>query len=203
LGADVLYFTRAKALGVVFLCGLGILLSLPNLAPRPAWLPGFVPWNQVELGLDLRGGSYLLLQIDFSAVEKQDLNSLVDQVRQTMRGAALGYTGLHADVPNNQVVLHLLNAGDAPAAMAALNKLITYAPGATSPNIAISQAPDGSVDISIPHQALVDRETQAVAQSITIIQRRIDGSGVLNHPSRARVRTRSWCSSPESPTPSG
>ncbi len=181
----MLYFTRAKALGILLLCGLGVLLSLPNLAPKPAWLPGFVPWNQVELGLDLRGGSYLLLQIDFSAVEQQDLNSLVDQVRQTMRGVSLGYTGLHADVPNNQVVLHLLNASDAPAAMAALDKLITYAPGATAPNVAIAQGPDGSVDISIPHQALVDRETQAVAQSITIIQRRIDGSGVLN-PSIAR-----------------
>jgi preprotein translocase subunit SecD/SecD/SecF fusion protein len=181
----VLYFTRAKALGILLLCLAGILLSLPNLAPKPGWVPGFVPWNQVHLGLDLRGGSYLLLQIDFSAVEQQDLNALVDQVRQTMRGAALGYTGLHADVPNHQVVLHLLNAGDAPAAMAALNKLITFAPGATAPNVAIAQAPDGSVEISIPRQALVERETQAVAQSITIIQRRIDGSGVLN-PSIAR-----------------
>jgi preprotein translocase subunit SecD/SecD/SecF fusion protein len=181
----VLYFTRAKTLGVLLLCGLGILLSLPNLAPRPAWLPGFMPWNQVHLGLDLRGGSYLLLQIDFSAVEKQDLNSLVDQARQAMRGAALGYTGLHADVPDNQVVLHLLNATDAPTALAALNKLVVYAPGAAYPNIAINQAADGSINLSIPRQAQAARETQAVEQSITIIQRRIDGSGVLN-PSIAR-----------------
>jgi preprotein translocase subunit SecD/SecD/SecF fusion protein len=169
----------------MLLCGLGILLSLPNLGPRPAFLPGFVPWGQVHLGLDLRGGSYLLLQIDFAAVEQQDLNSLVDEVRQTMRTAGLGYTGLHADAPNAQVALHLLNPSDAPAVTAALDKLITYMPGASGPNIAISQTSDGSINIAIPKQAQAARESQAIEQSITIIQRRIDGSGVLN-PSIAR-----------------
>jgi preprotein translocase subunit SecD/SecD/SecF fusion protein len=169
----------------MLLCVLGVLLSLPNLSPRPAWLPGFVPWNQVHLGLDLRGGSYLLLQIDFSAVEKQDLNALVDQTRQAMRGAQLGYTGLHPDVADNQVVVSLLHASDAPAALAALDKLITYSPDATGPNITVSQADAQSIDVSIPRAALAQRESQAVQQSITIIQRRIDGSGVLN-PSIAR-----------------
>jgi preprotein translocase subunit SecD/SecD/SecF fusion protein len=172
----------------VLLCGLGILLGLPNLGARPAFLPSFVPWNQVHLGLDLRGGSYLLLQLDFSAVEKQDLDSLVDQVRQSMRGAGLGYTGLHADPANHQVVVHLLNASDSQAALAALNKLITYAPDGSTPNLAIAQAGDGSIDVSIPRAALAQREAQAVEQSITIIQRRIDGSGVLN-PSIARQGT--------------
>jgi protein-export membrane protein SecD len=177
---SMLYFTRAKTLGIALLCGLGILLSLPNLAPRPAFLPGFVPWNQVHLGLDLRGGSYLLLQIDFSAVEKQDLNSLVDQARQAMRGAGLGYTGLRPNPANHQVLLHLLNQSDAPAAQTALNKLINYAPGAAGPNLAITTTPDGAIALTIPHQALIARQSQALTQSITIIQRRIDGSGVLN-----------------------
>jgi protein-export membrane protein SecD len=184
----VLYFSRAKTLGIMLLCGLGILLSLPNLTARPAFLPGFIPWNQVHLGLDLRGGSYLLLQLDFAAVEKQDLNALVDQVRQSMRTANLGYTGLHADVPNNQVVVHLLNASDSQAAMAALNPLITYAPNSGTPNVAISNAGNGIINVSIPHPALVQRQADAVQQSITIIQRRIDGSGVLN-PTIARQGT--------------
>ncbi len=184
----MLYFTRAKTFGILLLCGLGFLLSLPSLVQKPSFLPSFVPWNQVHLGLDLRGGSYLLLQIDFSAVEKQDLNGLVDEVRQTMRTAGLGYTGLRADLANNKVVLNPLNASDTPAVMAALNKLVTYAPNASSPNVAISQRPGGSIDISIPRQTLIARESQAVDQSITIIQRRIDGSGVLN-PTIARQGT--------------
>ena len=173
----MLYFTRAKTYGILLLCALGLLLSLPNSSPRPSFLPSFIPWNQVHLGLDLRGGSYLLLQIDFSAVEKQDLNALVDEVRQSMRGAGLFYTGLHADPANNQVVLNLLNQSDWPAAQTALDKLISFAPGAAAPNVTVGQTPSGAVAVAIPRAALLLRETQAVEQSITIIQRRIDGSG--------------------------
>jgi protein-export membrane protein SecD len=175
-----LYFTRARTNAILLLCALGILLSLPNLAPRPKFLPSFVPWTQVHLGLDLRGGSYLLLQIDFNAVVTQDLNSLVDEARQAMRGAGLGYTGLHAEPANHQVVLHLLSPSDAPAAQAALAKLITVGTGNAGPNIALNITSDGSVSLSIPQAALIARKSQALDQSITIIQRRIDGSGVLN-----------------------
>ena len=49
-----------------------------------------------------------------------------------------------------------------------------------TPNLAVSQ-PRGTIAyLTIPHPALVARKSQAVEQSITIIQRRIDGSGVLN-----------------------
>jgi preprotein translocase subunit SecD/SecD/SecF fusion protein len=184
----LLYFTRAKTFGIALLCALGIILSLPNLAPRPAFLPDFIPWNQVHLGLDLRGGSYLLLQLDFGAVETQDLNNLLDEARQAMRGANLGYLNLRADPSLNRVTLHLLNAGDVPAAQAALGKLVTYAPNAGGPNLDVDVSGDGSVALTIPHAAEVARESQAVQQSITIIQRRIDGSGVLN-PSIARQGT--------------
>lgn len=172
----MLYFTRAKIFGILGICLAGLLLSLPNFIP----LPGFVPLNRVQLGLDLRGGSYLLLNIDFSAVEQQDLASLVDQARQTLHDAGLGYTGLHPDLAGNQVRVDLLNAQEAPAALAALQKLVTYAPGAATPNVAVSQAGPASISLAIPRQTLIARESQAVQQSITIIQRRIDGSGVLN-----------------------
>jgi preprotein translocase subunit SecD/SecD/SecF fusion protein len=184
----MLYFTRARTIGILLVCAIAIVLSLPNLAPRPKFLPSFIPWTQVHLGLDLRGGSYLLLQLDFDAVVQQDLNTLVDETRQAMRGAGLGYTGLHADPANKRVVLQLLSPGDAPAAQAALAKLITYGTGNAGPSVAIGIGADGSVSVTIPQAALIARESQAVDQSITIIQRRIDGSGVIN-PQIARQGT--------------
>jgi protein-export membrane protein SecD len=183
----VLYFTRAKSLGILLICVLGILLSLPNLAARPGGLPGFLPWPQVHLGLDLRGGSYLLLQIDFQAVEKQELNSLLDQARQTMRGAGLGYTGLRVNQAEHRVEIDLLNAGDAQAAQTALAKLVTYAPNTGQAELAVSVS-GATAYLTIPQAALAARRSQAVEQSITIIQRRIDGSGVLN-PTIARQGT--------------
>ncbi len=175
----MLYFSRAKIFGILLLCGLGVLLSLPNLWSRPAFWPGILPWTQVHLGLDLRGGSYLLLQIDTDAIKKQDLNTLLDQTRQTLRAAKLGYTDLHVDLPNHQVLLHpLSDQGD--AAMKALQKLISYAPGANSPSVAVSQTTAGAIAITIPRATLAARDSQAITQAITIIQRRIDGTGVLN-----------------------
>ncbi len=175
----MLYFSRAKTFMILLLCGLGLLLSLPNLAPRPGWWPGAAPWPQVHLGLDLSGGSYLLLQIDTSAIAKQDLNSLVDEARQTLRTAGLGYTGLRVDTAKGQVLVRPLD-GQATQAMAALQKLITYAPGAASPSVSLSSTPDGAIAIAIPPATQTARNSQAVGQAITIIQRRIDGSGVLN-----------------------
>ncbi len=175
----MLYFSRAKTFGILLLCGLGILLSLPNLWARPGWLPGFMPWNQVHLGLDLKGGSYLLLQIDTNAIQKQDLDSLVGQARQTLVKAGLGYKDLHADLNTHQVTLTPLD-GQAQQALAALQGLITYPPGSATPSLAVTQLQDGSISLAIPAQAQVQRDTQAVDQAITIIQRRIDGSGVLN-----------------------
>ena len=181
----MLYFSRAKTLLVLLVCGLGLLLSLPNIAPRPAWWPG--PWPQVHLGLDLSGGSYLLLQIDTGAIVTQDLNTLVDEARQTLRTAGLGYTGLHADMAQGAVLVRPLE-GQSAQAMTALQKLITYAPGATSPSVTLSATPDGAIAIAIPPATQAARNSQAVGQAITIIQRRIDGSGVLN-PSIARQGT--------------
>ena len=133
----------------------------------------------MHLGLDLRGGSYLLLQIDFQAVEKQELNSLLDQARQTMRGAGLGYTGLRVNLAEHRVEIDLLNAGDAQAAQTALAKLVTYAPDTGQAALAVSVS-GATAYLTIPQAALAARRSQAVEQSITIIQRRIDGSGVLN-----------------------
>ena len=77
----MMYFSRAKATLIVGLCLLGVLLCLPNLSRSPnAWLP----WRQVHLGLDLQGGSYLLMQVDMSAVTKERLNGLVDSARQAL-----------------------------------------------------------------------------------------------------------------------
>ncbi len=55
----MLYFSRLKAAAILGACLLGVLLCLPNLWAAPnSWLP----WRQIHLGLDLRGGSYLLMQ---------------------------------------------------------------------------------------------------------------------------------------------
>src|ERR1700746_3165748 len=92
----MLYFENWKIALICAVCALGVLLSLPNLF-SPSFLaqvPSWLPHKQVALGLDLRGGSYLLLEVDVAAAQRERLNSITDSVRNALRDANIGYTGL-------------------------------------------------------------------------------------------------------------
>src|SRR5437899_12680787 len=92
----MLYFAQWKVLLICAVCALGVLFSVPNLfTPQQlAFLPKYIPHKQVALGLDLRGGSYLLLQVDVAAAQHERLNGIVDGVRNVLRDAKIGYTAL-------------------------------------------------------------------------------------------------------------
>ena len=82
----MLYFAQWKVLLICGICLLGVLFSLPNVftPAQLAWLPASIPHKQVNLGLDLRGGSYLLLEVDVAAAQTEQLNSIIDNVRDAL-----------------------------------------------------------------------------------------------------------------------
>src|SRR6266567_7395187 len=100
----MLYFASWKVLLICAICAFGVLASLPNLftPAQLAYVPAFIPHKQVALGLDLRGGSYLLLEVDVAAAQRDHLNTIVDSVRNALRDAKIGYTGL--DVEGDAIV---------------------------------------------------------------------------------------------------
>src|SRR5947208_11515784 len=132
----MLYFDSWKIALICAVCALGVLLSLPNFF-SPAWLaalPNFVPHKQVALGLDLRGGSYLLLEVDVAAAQRERLNSLIDNVRNALRDANIGYTGLN--VEGDAIVFTIREPDRLEAARQALRKI--------DPDLIVEIAPDGS-----------------------------------------------------------
>src|SRR5438309_6925523 len=95
----MLYFASWKVLLICAVCALGVIATIPSLftPTQLAHLPSFIPHRQVALGLDLRGGSYLLLEVDVAAAQRDHLNTIVDSVRNTLRDAKIGYTGLNVE----------------------------------------------------------------------------------------------------------
>src|SRR6478609_5291836 len=91
----MLYFANWKVILICAVCAAGVVLSIPNLFTEQqiAGLPSWVPHRQVALGLDLRGGSYLLLEVDVAAAQTDHLNAITDSVRNALRDAKIGYTG--------------------------------------------------------------------------------------------------------------
>jgi preprotein translocase subunit SecD len=153
----MLYFTRLKSLLIVLVCALGVALAIPNLFTRPA---AWIPWPQIHLGLDLRGGSYLLMQVDMQAVVKQDLTDLTDEVRSTLFKAHIGYTNLGANPASKQVSFTLLDPNDAPKAKTLLDKLITPVSAANgAPDLVVAIARSGAATLTLLAPRL-DRQSQ-------------------------------------------
>ncbi|HEX3864119.1 MAG TPA: protein translocase subunit SecD [Stellaceae bacterium] len=165
----MLYFANWKVLLICGICALGVLLSLPNLfsAGQLTHLPRFIPHKQVALGLDLRGGSYLLLEVDVAGAEREHLNSVIENVRNALRDAKIGYTGLN--VENDAIVFTVRDAEQIDAAKQALLKV--------DPELSVDIGSDGAGTMKFGTVATENRRRQAVDQSIEIIRRRIDETG--------------------------
>ena len=175
----MLYFARWKVAAILGVILLGVLLTLPNLFPR-ASIPSWLPARQISLGLDLRGGSYLLLEVDTAAVVKERLESLADATRTRLRQANVGYVNLATQPDERRLTFRLRDAGQSEAALAALRELanpVAIGGGATAPDIEIAATPDGVVNATISEAALRARASGAVEQSVEIVRRRIDESG--------------------------
>src|SRR3984893_11345695 len=90
----MLYFTRWRALGIILIALVVCLCAVPNFFPEST-VKGWPLWAQrrLVLGLDLQGGSYLLLELDSNYIRKEKLDQIRDDVRRTLRDARIGYTG--------------------------------------------------------------------------------------------------------------
>src|ERR1700728_4282095 len=142
----MMYFSRMKAAVILGVCLLGFLLGIPNLFPAPAaWLP----WRTVHLGLDLRGGSYLLLEVDMNAVVKERLDSLLDGVRQALLPTQIFYQTLEAQPDQQLFLLRLCDATKTEAAVEAIQPLISRDQSVGAPVITIGSSADGTITMPL------------------------------------------------------
>ena len=172
-----MYFSRLKAAAILGVCLLGLLVSLPNVLPAPA---AWMPWRTVHLGLDLKGGSYLLMEVDMKAVIKERLDGLVDAVRQALRPGAIFYQTLDAQPDQNRVVLRLRDQSKADAAVAAVRPLIQPEGPNNTPDLDIATAADGAITLTAFAGGSARAKAPRLQQSIEIVRRRIDETGVVD-----------------------
>src|SRR5687767_14938712 len=79
--------SRAQLWSALIVCFLAIALALPNALPKRVAddIPRWLPHQQFNLGLDLQGGAYLLLEADLQPVLRDHVADLRNQLRQSMR----------------------------------------------------------------------------------------------------------------------
>lgn len=163
----MLDFPRWKQLIVWLVCGFFALAALPNVLPPAA--TKYLPFKQtVPLGLDLRGGSYLLLQVDSATYLREHMAGVRDGLREELRKAKVGYLDLRAgaDVVSFKIRQDTVGEG------VDLKKLYRR----VDPDLTIDT--DGAVTrLSYSEQTLKKIRARLIEQSIEIVDRRVNEAG--------------------------
>jgi preprotein translocase subunit SecD len=178
----MLFISRWKAFGILITAFLVCLCAVPNFFPD-AQVARWPVWAQrhVVLGLDLQGGSHLLLEVDTNDVRKQKLEALRDDVRRTLRDARVGLVA--APVIRGNSVEVRIRDNDLQNGLTKLRELAVpvggLLTGVTQRSLELKEAGGGTVQLTPTEPAINERIKQAVEQSIGIIERRINGLGLV------------------------
>lgn len=161
-------YPRWKVILISVVACVGIFFCVPNMLPKEkqANLPHW--WMPMTLGLDLQGGSQLLLQVDLDQVLREQMVANKDAARDILRKNNILFTGLKEE--NNTLKLKITKFDQVSKAVNLLRNQIDKG------NIDVVEL-NGNLTVSITEQAILKMKTQAVSQSIEIVRRRIDQLG--------------------------
>lgn len=178
----MIHIPRWKKILILAVCVLSVVYAAPNLLDKQtrehlqATKPSWMPVRTVNLGLDLQGGSHLLLQVEADKVVDEREDSLVSALRPELREQKISYTRILA-IPQG-VRVTLRDTADVPKVKAALRKM--------DDQLDILVAEDGlTVEGKLTEASIKKIKDQTLGQSIEIVRRRVDETGT-REPSIAR-----------------
>lgn len=170
----MLNIEKWKVVLTILICVLGIAYCVPNLLPKEQQeameknLPSWFPTKTVNLGLDLRGGSHLLLEVDLKPVIARRMEAMETEARKQLRKENIGYTDLQSG--HDGVSFKLVKPQeDADAARKIARGLEQLA--------AVNVTAEGLVTVKLDEVASRELTSQIVNQSIEIVRRRVDETG--------------------------
>jgi SecD/SecF fusion protein len=178
----MLHFSRWKTILIWLTVLAGILYAAPNLVPAStlASLPNWLPKQQLTLGLDLQGGSHILLQIDRQDLANERLESARDEVRTSLRDAQIGYTGLAGTA--NSIQVRIRDQGQIEAAKSALERLAQpistgmFMSGSVT-EMEMTEPEPGLLRFTLTEAGIDYRIAAALTQSIEVVSRRVNELG--------------------------
>lgn len=170
--------SRWKIIMVAFVTLAGIYLSLPNFLPQNVRdnLKGFVAPNTLNLGLDLQGGSELLLEVDTDALAREKTQNLTEDVRARLRDNRIAFSG--PSISGDTVSVRISDAAQVDAAQKALANLSMPLPQNQSVrDVNITKGPDQTLRLTFTREGRNFEAAAAVDASILVVRKRIDNLG--------------------------
>ncbi len=158
-----------RKLAIIFISLFGMLLAVPTISPKLA--PYFPSWIQpIPLGLDLKGGAQLLLEVDTDVMLKEKSAQLYDEVRSALIDRSKGVIRF-SELRNtgNGVSLVVRESGEVSKAKGRLKSVLG--------NIVDVSSSGRTLTIAYTSKARQEMIDDAMTRSIEIVRRRIDALG--------------------------
>lgn len=129
--------------------------------------------NNIHLGLDLRGGTHLILQVMVNDAVKADADNAIERLKTEMRASNVPYADIiDADPQNNPDRIQI--KGVPPEQSGELRRIVQE----RLPDYDLASGADNAFTLSMKPQILNDLKSRAVSQAIETIRNRIDQLGV-------------------------
>jgi preprotein translocase subunit SecD len=174
-----LHFTggsgRTRLYLVAILTMLAVLILLPSLnVPLPEWWSSVIPTPKIQLGLDLQGGTHLLLEVKLDEAVKTQLRRVTDDLKQEMKQNKLEVKSVTQD-PSGAVLVTLPSADERTAFLDLVGKLFSDMIISLVPN---SGEAGPTYKLTYRPMALEQVRRSAMEQALETIRNRIDQLGV-------------------------
>ena len=167
----MLNLPRWQVIAIIVVTALAGLFALPNVLPGSLLnhLPGWYTQSRINLGLDLRGGAYFLLEADLRGVLNERLANLSDSVRGELRKQQIGFKDVTVQ-SGAAVTVVLREEAERAKAIEAMRTI--------DPSLAVSGQGD-TLRLAFSEQELLRKKKEVIDQSIEILRRRVDETGTI------------------------
>ncbi len=176
----MLHFSRWKITLILGAIMLGLLFALPNVLSEKAReaLPGFLPSQTLNLGLDLQGGAHLLLEVDLKDGVEKTLKSELAGMRAALREDRVSAT---LRIRDEAIFVTYKNAADAEKGVPIMRKqsvaVDANALGGGGKTLVIEKLSDLRYKVTVSKANIEYLSNRTIEQSIQVLRKRIDPSG--------------------------
>jgi len=165
----MLNFSKLKITTISLLSLLAIVFALPSIFidnKSSSFLEKYIPSNKVNLGLDLKGGSQLLLEVDHEYYLKEQLNILKNEIREVFYEESI--KSVPEIIGGEKIIFNISNEEE----INKIKKIIRK----NNKNAELYEK-SGHFEISLFNEEKIKIKQNLIKQSIEIIRRRVDENG--------------------------
>ena len=153
---------------LVFVFGIiGLPSGLSGSALKSAVL------ERVKLGLDLKGGTHLILQVMVNDAVNADSDRGIERLKESLKSKGIAYTDITKPDPQNSPD-RIAIKGVPPESAADLRDIVSN----QLPEYVLTSGAENSWTLAMKQQSLAELKNRSVAQAIETIRNRIDALGV-------------------------